>query len=93
MKAMTMDDIIVKVIEILRSHQMDAYNNANRAWVAGQLTREQHDMVVRGMDGLFDDAVEQVRLCETPAEIEQVMHKFETIAQAWVKRTGIPCDF
>ena len=67
MKAMTMDDIIVKVIEILRSHQMDAYNNANRAWVAGQLTREQHNMVVRGMDGLFDDAVEQVRLCETPA--------------------------
>ena len=94
MRAMvTMDEVICKVIGILRSHQMDAYNRINHALVMGQISNDQHSLIVKGMDNLFDDAIEQVKLCESPAEIDLTMKKFEVIAQNWVRSHNLPCNF
>lgn len=93
MKTLTMNAIIGRVVEILRDHEYRARNAVHELWIHDKITSEQDDMICSGISGLFDDAVMMVQRCETPEEIESVMHKFETIAQAWVKRTGIPCNF
>lgn len=93
MKTLAMHNIIARVVEILRDHEYSARNSVHEMWIQNRINSEQDSMLCEGISGLFDDAVEMVQRCETPEEIESVMHKFETIAQAWVKRTGIPCNF
>ena len=93
MKTLTMNAIIDRVIEILRDHEYRARNAVHEMWIKDRITSEQDDMICTGISGLFDDAVMMVQQCETPAEIDMVMKRFEVIAQAWIKRNNLPCNF
>ena len=93
MKTLTMNAIIARVIEILRDHEYRARNSVHEMWIQNKISAEQDDAICAGISGLFDDAVEMVSLCESPAEIDMVMHKFETIARAWIRRNNLPCEF
>lgn len=93
MKTLTMNAIISRVIEILRDHEYRARNAVHELWIHDKITSEQDDAICAGVSGLFDDAVEQIQLCETPEEIELVMKRFEVIAKGWVKSHNLPCEF
>jgi hypothetical protein len=93
MKTLAMAAAIDHIVNILRDHEYNARCAIHDAWIANKITADQDSTICEGISGLFDDVVEMVQRCETPEEIESVMHKFETIAQAWIKRTGIPCNF
>ena len=93
MKTLTMNAIISRVIEILRDHEYRARNAVHEMWIQSKISAEQDDAICSGISGLFDDAVEMVQQCETPAEIDMVMKRFEVIAQGWVRQHNLPCNF
>ena len=93
MKTLAMAAAIDHIVNILRDHECNARCAVHEAWIQNKISAEQDDMICTGISGLFDDAIEQIQLCETPTEIDLVMRKFEVIAQNWIKAHQLPCNF